>query len=473
MFRTKRSRLAVTVAAAAVLGTGGAFVAAQMASAHDDPSHAGMGSMAMGMPMGANVAATSGTDAGTFLAAVLDGRNEVPVAGGPAVDDPDGQAIELLRIKGNQISFAIRWKNLGPITAGHIHAGAAGTNGAVQVPFFGTGLSDPSLSAVTGSVTVADKTLLGNLTSNPGGFYVNLHTSEFPGGAVRGQLHKLAHAVDLNQVLRGGPFAGLLSGDQEVPTAGGPAVGDPDGHASAFVGTRDGAVDYSFSWSGIAPPTNGHIHEKAVGDNGPVVVPLFAAKDGLPASVNGVAGSVTGVKNDLLRRLASKPSGFYANLHTGEFPGGAVRGQLFRSGQTWDAFGQASFVATVVQGAQIYACTKQADGTFAFTQHNVSAVLRGGIAHSFVKNDAGPPQWVARDGSAVTGTVVTKSPNGAANIAELDLNATQSGASTGLFANTVEVLRLNTIGGVAPTGGCTPGAIAKVPYQADYLFIQA
>src|SRR5947199_2011158 len=108
MFRSKRSRLTVSVAAAAVLGTVGAFMAAQMAAAHNDPAH---GSMAMGAT---TVAATAGTDAGTFLAAVLDGRNEVPVAGGPAVDDPDGQAIELLRVKGNQISFAIRWKNLGP-----------------------------------------------------------------------------------------------------------------------------------------------------------------------------------------------------------------------------------------------------------------------------------------------------------------------------------------------------------------------
>jgi Protein of unknown function (DUF3455) len=35
------------------------------------------------------------------------------------------------------------------------------------------------------------------------------------------------------------------------------------------------------------------------------------------------------------------------------------------------------------------------------------------------------------------------------------------------------VLRLNTVGGVAPTGPCNPQAtpIVSVPYQADYVFI--
>jgi hypothetical protein len=210
------------------------------------------------------------------------------------------------------------------------------------------------------------------------------------------------------------------------------------------------------------------------GVNGPVAVPLFAAPGGLPASVNGIAGVVTNVSSDLVHRLQANPNGWYANLHTADFAGGAVRGQLFRAADgNDDSFDQSPFIASVVRGEQIYACTKQADGSYAFTQHNVSATLQTGIAHSFVKDDAGPPQWVSRDRSAVTGKLISKTPNGTANIAELDLDLTQSGASTGQFVNAVEVLRLNTVGGVAPAGACDPHAkpIAKVPYQADYLFI--
>jgi hypothetical protein len=458
MFRSKRTRLAATLAAAALLGTAGALTLAQMAQAHNDPSPPPTPAPAGG--------------SATFLVAALNGRNEVPVAGGPAVGDPDGQAVEVLRIQGNQISFAVKWKNIAAPTASHVHAGASGTNGAVQVPFFGAGLP-AGLEAATGSVTVTDQALLDKLKANPGGFYVNLHTADFPGGAVRGQLHAVTHPVDLNAVLRGGPLASLLGGDQEVP-APGAVVGDPDGHATAFVGAHDNRVDFSVTWSGLGAPTNGHIHQGVVGTNGPVSVPLFAAPGGLPASVNGIAGVVTGVSPDLVHRIRTNPAGWYANLHTADFPGGAVRGQLFPAGGgDDDSFDQSPFIASVVRGEQIYACTKQADGTFAFTQHNVSATLQTGIAHSFVKDDAGPPQWVSRDNSAVTGKLISKTPNGAANIAELDLELTQSGAPTGQLANAVEVLRLNTVGGVAPAGACDPHgkSIAKVPYQADYLFI--
>ena len=42
-----------------------------------------------------------------------------------------------------------------------------------------------------------------------------------------------------------------------------------------------------------------------------------------------------------------------------------------------------------------------------------------------------------------------------------------------MLAHAVEVLRLNTVGGLAPTGTCDPQTtpIVNVPYQADYVFI--
>src|SRR5690242_14604893 len=69
-------------------------------------------------------------------------------------------------------------------------------------------------------------------------------------------------------------------------------------------------------------------------------------------------------------------------------------------------------VASVISGVQIYQCTKQADGTSAFTQFGVQAVLARGIRHSFVTPTTGPPQWIAPDGSRVTGAKVSSTPNG-------------------------------------------------------------
>src|SRR5262249_44014132 len=97
----------------------------------------------------------------------------------------------------------------------------------------------------------------------------------------------------------------------------------------------------------------------------------------------------------------------------------------------------------------------------------VRATLRFGIHHSFVQTTAGPPQWVAPDGSSITGARVSSTPNGDGNIPELELAATQTGRAHGLLSRTVRVLRLNTRGGVAPAGSCTPDSIAEVPYRAD------
>jgi hypothetical protein len=242
------------------------------------------------------------------------------------------------------------------------------------------------------------------------------------------------------------------------------------GQALELIGIQGNTLSYSVSWRGIGTPTAADIHAAGRGLEGPVVVPLFTT----PRPAGGFAsGTVTVTDPALLAALRSDPGGFYADLHTDEFPGGAVRAQLHLLNHAVSTSGVAALQESVVLGSQIYACTRQADGSFAFTQHDVEARLGGGIHHTFVQPAAGPPQWQAPDGSAVTGKVVTKNANGAGNIAELNLDATQTGNPAGLLARAVEVLRLNTAGGVAPAGTCDPQAtpIANVPYQADYVFI--
>jgi hypothetical protein len=255
-----------------------------------------------------------------------------------------------------------------------------------------------------------------------------------------------------------------LEGRNEV--AGGAVAG----RALELIGIQGDTLTYSVSWRGIGTPTEAAIHAGASGVDGPVVVPLFTT----PRPAGGFAsGSVTVSDPTLLAALRSNPGGFYSDLRSTQAPQGAVRAQLHLLTHTVATTGVAALQESVVLGSQIYACTAQADGSFAFTQHNVDAHLTGGIHHTFVQPDAGPPQWQAPDGSAVSGKVVTKNANGAGNIAELNLDATQIGAPTGLLAHAVEVLRLNTVGGVAPAGTCDPQATptVNVPYQADYIFI--
>ncbi|GAA4066939.1 hypothetical protein GCM10022233_47590 [Streptomyces shaanxiensis] len=266
-------------------------------------------------------------------------------------------------------------------------------------------------------------------------------------------------------------LAASLRGANEVPVPGGPAVGDKDGAALQFVKVKGDKVSVAVTWRGTGKPTALHIHQGAKGANGGIKVDFGGLLD--KSKGHSVTGTVTVKDAALLNALKTDPSSFYANLHTAEFPGGAVRGQLHKVTVAKFDFRDAldNFQASVIKGKQIYECKPAEGGGYAFAQRDVSAVLGGRIDHSFVAPNSGTPQWIARDGSAVTGSVISKTPNGDTNIPELDLKATQSGKHHGLLADTAEILRLNTVGGVAPAGSCTPGAIVGVPYQADYVFI--
>ncbi|MGF0170921.1 CHRD domain-containing protein [Streptomyces sp. Marseille-Q5077] len=293
------------------------------------------------------------------------------------------------------------------------------------------------------------------------------------GGDAQGIVSRSGTAVGTG----GTVLAASLRGANEVPVAGGPAVGDKDGAAVQFVKVKGDKVSVAVAWRGTGKPTALHIHQGAKGTNGGIKVDFggLLGKGGGNGKGNGhsLTGTVTVKDRALLNALKTDPSSFYANLHTAEFPGGAVRGQLHKVTVAKFDFRDAldNFQASVIKGKQIYECKPAEGGGYAFAQRDVSAVLGGRIAHSFVAPNSGTPQWIARDGSAVTGAVISKTPNGEGNIPELDLKAGQSGKHRGLLADTAEILRLNTVGGVAPAGSCTPGAIVGVPYQADYVFI--
>lgn len=309
-------------------------VPAQAHDGHDSTgtghsSHAGTGANADSShgngTTGSGTTTVSSKAPARFYRANLSGRNEVPTPGGPAVGDRDGRGTALVRVQGNRVTFSLEWSGITAPTLGHIHQGVAGANGPVKVMFFGTPMPDTT-TAAAGAVTVTDPQIADAIRRNPTGFYVNLHSAAFPGGAIRGQLSPLRSRVDLLAILKGGRERANLSGDQEVPVANGPAVGDTDGRAAAFVHARNTSIDYSLAWVGIAP-TLAHIHQGRFGTNGPIKVMFFGSA--VPSTIVAISGTVTGVDRAVVAQLRQRPSNFYVNLHTAEFPGGAVRGQLF------------------------------------------------------------------------------------------------------------------------------------------------
>ncbi|UBU09470.1 CHRD domain-containing protein [Nonomuraea gerenzanensis] len=272
------------------------------------------------------VSASSSTP--VYLAASLAGKNEVPAPGTKA-GDGDGSALAVFRIHGQRVDYAVRWQNVKAPSGFHIHRGAAGENGEVRIPFFATALP-AQLHAVKGTVIVKDRNLLGRILGNPQNWYANLHNAEFGGGAVRAQLHRV-RPVSMESVLAHGfghTLTARADGRQEV-RAPGTKVGDGNGRAAWLVQPEGRRVWFAAAWKKIAAPTAAHIHRAPKGSNGPVVVPFFEAKGGLPAGVTGLAGSAT-TSAAVSRRIWNNPGNWYANLHNAKFPGGAVRGQLYR-----------------------------------------------------------------------------------------------------------------------------------------------
>jgi CHRD domain len=264
----------------------------------------------------------------TRLAATLDGDSEVP---GPG--DPDGRGHAFVRLAGDRACFVLRWSKLTAPTAAHIHAGKAGVAGPVVVLFFQPGTNAVSLpdtlDSVAGCVDV-ERAVARKIAAHPRDYYVNIHTTDFAPGAIRGQLHRSRHLdLDLPHQL-----GARLKGANEVPPA------DPDGRGLALVRAGRTRACFAVGWTRIGAPIFAHIHAGAAGINGPVVVLFFdvpelaasppAPPAALPDTVSAVAGCVGDQDPAVLRDIRRHPAAYYTNVHNLEFPGGAIRGQLRR-----------------------------------------------------------------------------------------------------------------------------------------------
>lgn len=140
--------------------------------------------------IGTSLVAQPVAEGGRKFDQTMDGRQEV--SGTPpnvtfAVGDPDGTGTALITANHGQgrICWEITVNNIVTPTRGHIHEAPAGTNGPIRVTFFETGqpvnLED---------CTTVDRARIKDIIQNPQNYYVNIHNSAFPAGAIRGQMSK-------------------------------------------------------------------------------------------------------------------------------------------------------------------------------------------------------------------------------------------------------------------------------------------
>jgi len=113
------------------------------------------------------------------VAAALIGPAEVP---GPGDADATGKGYLNLDSDGGWVCFSIEHSGIdGTVNGAHIHRGAVGVSGGIEVDL------DYATNGDRGCVS-AGTDLIAEISGNTAGFYLNVHSTAFPAGAIRGQL---------------------------------------------------------------------------------------------------------------------------------------------------------------------------------------------------------------------------------------------------------------------------------------------
>lgn len=115
-------------------------------------------------------------------------------------------------------------------------------------------------------------------------------------------------------------FELTMTGAEEAP---GP--GDPDGSGTATFTFNRGLeqVCFTLEVQDILLPTIGaHIHVAPPGEPGPIVIPLTAP------GADGTSSGCVSADRELIKAITKDPGSYYVNVHTTDFPAGAVRAQL-------------------------------------------------------------------------------------------------------------------------------------------------
>lgn len=228
----------------------------------------------------------------TLLMSVLSGSQVSP----PTNSFASGTAVAFLHEPENRLCYVIETAGIAGATAAHVHFGTAGTNGPILVTARTNGgqwcgASDRLTDAETQAVQAEQ-------------VYVDIHTSAYPNGEIRGQLR-----VDL-----GSCFAAACNGAQEVPPNASTAIAN----ARLSVGPDDN-ITLSGTFAG-AHLVAAHVHIGSPGIAGPILFPV---------AWSNTTGELTATYQATPTDVANLRAGlWYLNLHTAVFPSGEVRGQL-------------------------------------------------------------------------------------------------------------------------------------------------
>ncbi len=235
------------------------------------------------------------------------------------------------------LSASYRFPKQVTLSGFHIHTGSALISGPVTINSTLTStLSDPSGTGVV-SLTVdvppvagASLSALQGLFANPSNYYINIHTSDFPGGIIRATLRK----ADLQT------FQVTMLPSNEVPAVTCAGCSGIANVGIATISGSDGSVvggfaifDVNYRLPAATNITGLHIHDGNSTVSGPVrintgITSQPTTSDGFGNVFVMAPAQLTAASLVTLNSILVSPENQYVNLHTTELPGGAFRSQL-------------------------------------------------------------------------------------------------------------------------------------------------
>jgi CHRD domain len=280
-----------------------------------------------------------------YVKAKLSPDNEVPPIAGVTSSGTARARITVNRDAGATITsgvvtfdVAYQFGRAVTLTGFHFHSAAVGLNGPVVINSGLASVPEPdgagSLTFTTPTLTTAAQlAALNGLATTPHLYYINLHTSDNPGGEIRGQCTTETHFYRANMLPSNEvpPITGLNASASALITLD--VTRDTAGNITSGAVMFD--TNYDFP---VGTTFNGlHIHTGRAGENGDVVI-----NSGVSSIVDSTGkGQITKLVSlpttpEMLATLTAvltNPEGHYVNLHTSVNPGGAVRGQLVDANQ--------------------------------------------------------------------------------------------------------------------------------------------
>jgi hypothetical protein len=333
---------------------------------------------------------------GTGMIAKLNGDQANP----PVTSEATGTGSFVLTNEGLEFSITVEGLE---IANAHFHSNEIGVNGGVARGLMDdfNGNSATGVWKSTDAQPFNDEMIAQLLAGN---MYINIHTSDNPGGEIRGQV----------LVNSGTQLFARLNGDQANP----PVITEASGTGSFFL-TSEGLV-FFIHVEGLEI-ANAHIHHSGIGVNGGVARSLLEDFSGNQAAGIWRSTDAQPLTEEMVSELLN--GNLYVNVHTADNPGGEIRGQILLTdgiGFSAHLMGEQSVppVSTAAKGTGAFTLTDQGllfhttvDGLTVSNAHFHNApigenggVVRG-IADDFTNNTASGI-WKRTDAQALSNDVM-------------------------------------------------------------------